>query len=54
MRSSTVAERTAIAAVAKRAEIPASEPEVSDFTEVSSNLDRQLLKLINPMSGSPG
>ena len=30
----------------ERAEIPASEPEISGFTELSINLDQQLLKLI--------
>ena len=36
----------------ERAEIPASEPDVSGFTSLASNLDQQLLKLIKEASAS--
>jgi putative endopeptidase len=37
-----------------KAEIPASEPEISGFTELSINLDQQLLKLIKDAAAAKG
>jgi putative endopeptidase len=38
----------------ERAEIPASEPEISGFTSLSINLDQQLLKLIQDAAAAKG